>query len=265
MSRSRRWVWSLVACLVAFLLATPYVLRALLWQWEENPLLEGRELAREAGCLTCHFPYRGEEIANPGSRWKVVPRFEAGNAMMYVKSRGEIEEFIRFGAPTSWLENPRARARLAEQRIRMPAYEERLSDAQIERLAVWASVVEGVEVAGDESAARGRRLARDNGCISCHGLEGAGGLPNPGSLGGFIPGFLGENFRDLVESRAEFDEWVETGSLERLQRNPLVRWVWRRQALSMPAFADLSDADLDALWSWIQAVRAAYGNTAGSG
>lgn len=265
MSRSRRWIWSLVACLVAFLLAIPFASRALLWRWEQNPLLEGRELAREAGCLTCHFPYRGEEIPNPGSRWNVVPRFEVGNAMMYVESRGEIEQFIRFGAPTSWLENPRARARLAEQHIRMPAYDERLSDAQIELLTLWASVVEGVEVAGDEIVARGRQLARENGCISCHGFEGAGGLPNPGSLGGFIPGFLGDNFADLVENRAEFDEWVETGSLERLGKNPIVRRAWRRQALAMPAFADLSEADLDALWFWIQAVRAAYGGAAGRG
>lgn len=230
----------------------------LLWRWEQNPLLRGRELAREAGCLACHLPYRGQEIPNPGSRWNVVPRFEAGNAMMYVESRQEIEQLIRFGAPKKWLEDSGARTRLADQHIRMPAYDERLSEAQIEVLALWASVVEGVEVAGDENAARGRQLARENGCTSCHGLEGAGGRPNPRSLGGFIPGFLGDNFRDLVESRAEFDEWVKTGNLERLEANPLVRRAWRRQALSMPVYADLSDDDLDALWTWILAARAAY-------
>lgn len=239
-------------------MAVPLALRLLLWQWEQNPLLRGRELAREAGCLNCHFPYRGQEIPNPGSRWSVVPRFEAGNAMMYVKSKLEIEEFIRFGALKAWLEDPQSSARLADQRVRMPAYGDQLSDAQIEMLTLWASVVEGVQIVGDESSTRGRQLAREHGCISCHGLEGAGGLPNPRSLGGFIPGFLGDNFPDLVESRAEFDEWVKTGRLERLERNPLVRRAWRRQALSMPAYDDFSDDDLDALWAWIQAARNAY-------
>lgn len=258
MPRSRRLLWSLIAVMAAILLAAPLTFRLLLWQWEQNPLLRGRELAREAGCPTCHFPYRGQEIPNPGSRWKVVPRFEAGNAMMYVESKLDIEQFIRFGALKAWLEDPQALARLADQRVRMPAYGDRLSDAQIEVLTIWASVVEGVEVAGEETAARGRQLAREHGCISCHGLEGAGGLPNPRSLGGFIPGFLGDNFPDLVESRAEFDQWVKTGSLERLEKNPFVRRAWQRQALSMPAYNDLSDDDLNALWAWIQAARNAY-------
>ena len=259
MLQSRRLLWFLVVLIAASLVAAPFALRRLLWQWEQNPLLRGRELAREAGCLGCHFPYRGQEIPNPGSRWNVVPRFEGGNAMMYVDSTQKIEQFIRFGAPQAWLEDPGASARLAKQHIRMPAYDERLSNAQIEALVLWASVVEGVEVAGDETADRGRQLAREHGCISCHGLEGAGGLPNPRSLGGFIPGFLGDNFPDLVESRVEFDEWVKTGGLERLERNPLVRRAWRRQALSMPTYADLSDDDLDDLWTWIVATRAAYG------
>jgi cytochrome c551/c552 len=257
--RRSRFAWLLIAFVAAGFVVAPFALRRLLWQWEQNPLLRGRELALEAGCVTCHFPYRGQEIPNPGSRWAVVPRFEAGNAMMYVDSKQEIEEFIRFGAPISWLDSEEASTRLATQRIRMPAYEERLSDDEIELLTTWASVVEAIDPAGDELAAQGRQLAREHGCISCHGLEGAGGRPNAGSLGGFVPGFLGANFTDLVESRAEFDEWVTTGTLERLVTNPLVRRAWRRQAIAMPAYDDVSDADLDALWAWVDAAREAYG------
>ena len=33
-------------------------------------------------------------------------------------------------------------------------------------------------------------LAKD-GCTACHGIEGSGGTANPGSVGGFVPGFLG--------------------------------------------------------------------------
>ena len=255
---SRRWPWFLIAFFVLLGVIAPFGLRGLMWRWEQNPILRGRQVALEAGCPTCHFPYRGEEIPNPGSRWKVVPRFEAGNAMMYVKSKREIEEFIRFGAPKTWLEDEQVRGRLADQHIRMPSYEEHLSEAQIEVLTLWVSVVEGIDVAGDEAATKGRQLARKLGCISCHGLEGAGGLPNPRSLGGFIPGFLGDNFLDLVEDRAEFNEWVETGSLARLERNPFARLAWSRQALSMPAYDDLSEDELGDLWAWIQAARAVY-------
>jgi len=259
MRLSRRLVGFLALLLVAFLVASPFVIRGLLWRWERNPLLRGRQLAGDAGCLTCHDPYRGQEIPNPGSRWSTVPRFEAGNAMMYAESKEEVEEFIRFGALRSWQLDFEAVARLADQRVRMPAYDERLSDHEIDLLTTWASVVEGIEVAGDEAAAAGRQLARQHGCISCHGLEGAGGLPNPGSLAGFIPGFLGDNFTDLVESRSEFEEWIRTGTLDRLAGNPLIRRAWRRQALTMPAYREsLSEQELDALWTWVQAARTAY-------
>lgn len=259
MTLNRRIVLPLLGFVAALLVAAPFALRALMRHWEFNPLLAGRRLAAEAGCLACHAPYRGVELPNPGSRWGSVPRFEAGNSMMYAESRQEIEQYIRFGALRAVLEDPAALERRAAQRIRMPAFEDRFSSAEIEALTLWASVVEGVEVAGGEDAAAGRELARQLGCISCHGLEGAGGFSNPRSIGGFIPGFLGKNFVDLVESRAEFDEWVRTGTLERLEGNLIARRAFRRQAIAMPAYGDsLSDGDLDNLWAWVEAARAAY-------
>ncbi|MDX1644521.1 MAG: c-type cytochrome [Thermoanaerobaculia bacterium] len=256
---TRRVVIAALLFAVVFAAAAPVALRGLLRTWEQNELLRGRELAREMGCDQCHRPYRGVEIPNPGSRWGSVPRFEAGNWMMYGESKREIEEFIRFGAPRSWLEDPQIVARLEAQRIRMPAYDERLDDDEIADLTAWASAVEGVERARGEGVEAGREIARREGCLSCHGLEGAGGLPNPGSLGGFVPGFLGRNFEDLVASRAEFDEWVKTGTVQRLEANPLVSWFWRRQTVSMPAYGEtLTDDDLDRLWDWVVALRETY-------
>lgn len=253
----------LILCLVfvaAFVAAAPVAMRRLLRSWEENRLLRGRALAAEVGCDVCHRPYRDVEIPNPGSRWDSVPRFEAGNAMMYVESPHQIEEFIRFGAPRSWLEKEAVRERLQEQRIRMPAYGERLGDDEIADLASWASAVEGMGRPTGEAIDAGRAVARREGCLSCHGLEGAGGLPNPRSLGGFVPGFVGRNFEDLVEGREEFEEWVRTGTVERLETNPVIQWFRRRQTLSMPAFGDtLSDEEIDQLWAWVGAVREAYG------
>jgi len=250
----------LIVCgvlLLALAAAVPAGLRALLWRWEQNPVLRGRLLAEEAGCLNCHRPFANVEIPNPGSRWGTVPRFQTGNFLMYAESRADIEEYIRFGARQAWLEDPGAIQRLEGQHLRMPAYGDRLSDSEIDDLVAWAAAQEGVELPGDEGAAAGRRLARQHGCVSCHGVEGSGGLANPGSLGGFIPGFAGRNFADLVQDEAEFRTWVLEGTSTRLAAKAWVQYFWQRQEISMPAYeGELSDEEVGQLWAWVQALSA---------
>ena len=244
--------------LVAVAIGTPMAGRALLWKWEQNPVLRGRILAERKGCNGCHRPFAGREIPNPGSRWGSVPAFEGGNAVMYASNRDEIGEFIRDGAPRKWLESPEVRHRVEAQAIRMPAWKGTLSDREIADLVAWACAAGEFQMPGDEKAKEGRELARDLGCTACHGVEGSGGVSNPGSLGGFIPGFAGRNFLDLVRDEAEFREWVRTGTSRRLERNPLVKAFWRRQKLKMPSLPveRLSEEDLGRLWSWVEAVRA---------
>lgn len=256
--RRRRRLLLLPVLAAAVLAALPWAGRALLWRWEDNPLLRGERLARKVGCLSCHRPEAGVEIPNPGSRWGTVPRFQAGNAMMYAESCADVEGFVRSGAPRAWLDDPEVRRRLASQRLRMPAYEGRLGDDEIADLVAYACAIEGLDLAGagDPQVAAGRALARRHGCLSCHGVEGAGGRPNPGSLGGFIPGFAGRNFDDLVRDRAEFAEWIRHGTSRRLARNPLIRYFWQRQAIAMPPYGDaLSDEEIDQLWAWVGAIR----------
>lgn len=254
---NRRVLLAVFALLVvAALLALP-VTRQVLWRWEQNPVLRGRLLAESQGCMSCHRPYRSVEIPNPGSRWGSVPRFEAGNAMMYAETRTEIEEFIRFGVPQAWLDDPDVIERLGEQRLKMPAYEATLSDAEIADLVAFACAVEGIDPSGGEATAAGRDLVRKHGCLSCHGIDGSGGLPNPGSLGGFVPGFVGRNFTDLVQDEAEFREWVLDGTSSRLAANPVVSFFWQRQKLDMPAYKEaLDDREVVEIWRWVQAVRA---------
>jgi mono/diheme cytochrome c family protein len=168
-----------------------------------------------------------------------------------------IEELIRRGAPRAWLEDPDVAERLASQHIRMPAYEDVLTDGEIDDLVAFVGVLERVGLADASSA--GRELAREHGCLSCHGVEGAGGVPNPGSMGGFIPGFLGRNFTDLVKDEAEFREWVLEGTSRRLERNPVARFFWRRQKVQMPAYrGHLSDEDVGRLWDWVVSARASF-------
>ena len=138
----------------------------------------------------------------------------------------------------------------------MPAYEEVLSEAQIADLVAFTAAVERVELAGGEVAAKGREVGWKYGCLVCHGVEGSGGLANPGSLGGFVPGFVGANFTDLVRDEAEFREWVLDGNSRRLEANPVARHFLRRQSIAMPAYRGLvSDEEVGQLWAWVEALR----------
>ncbi len=255
---ARPWKFLLLGLLLASLI--PFGGRKFLERRETNPLLRGENIARDNGCLVCHLPWGGQELPNPGSRWGTVPRFQAGNAMMYAANLEEIEEFIRFGAPRSWLENPKTRQRLENQRLRMPAYDGRFPPRDLRDLVAYVAAEEGLGGPMEDPAVdAGRSVARRQGCLSCHGVEGAGGRPNPGSLGGFVPGFLGKNFTDLVRDEEEFRQWVRTGRLERLEANRIASFFLRRQQLAMPAYGDaLSDEELHQLWLWVQASRTFY-------
>ena len=250
---------ALAAALLLAVAALPLT-RWLLARRESNPILRGRLLAESAGCVTCHRPWSQREIPNPSSRWGSVPRLAHGNARMYAADRAEIEQFIRHGAPRAWLDDPAVAARLDRQQIRMPAYEGRLSAAAIADLVAFTSAVERVELPGSEIAAQGREAAWKHGCPVCHGVEGSGGLANPGSLGGFVPGFLGGNFADMVRDEAEFRQWVVEGRSRRLERNPLLRFFLRRQRIAMPAYGDqVSDEEIGWLWTWVSELRGGPG------
>ena len=77
---------ALVVALLLALAALP-VTRWALNRRELNPILRGRLLAAEQGCVTCHWPWAQREIPNPGSRWGSVPLLAHGNARMYAADR----------------------------------------------------------------------------------------------------------------------------------------------------------------------------------
>jgi cytochrome c553 len=246
---------ALVATLILALAAMPLT-RWGLSRRESNEILRGRHLAESQGCVTCHWPWAQREIPNPGSRWGSVPHLAHGNARMYAEDRAAIEEFIRHGAPRAWLEDPTIVERLDSQHLRMPAYGDQLSAHQIADLVAFISAVERVELPGSETAAKGRKMAWKYGCLVCHGVEGSGGLANPGSFGGFVPGFLGGNFADMVRDEQEFREWVVDGNISRLESNLLIRFFLRRQRISMPAYGEMvSDEEISWIWQWVVEMR----------
>src|SRR2546430_1648444 len=106
-------------------------------------------------------------------------------------------------------------------------------------------------------AARGVRLAATLGCFVCHGPLGSGGMPNPRSLKGYIPGFWGADFDELVRDDDELQRWIEKGEIPRISGHPIGGWFFSRQAVKMPAFERfLQPADTEALMAYVRWIRA---------
>lgn len=222
------------------------------WYWTlktDNPVRRGARLAAREGCLSCHTPRGSQEFANPGSRWGTVPSFFRGNAMMYVKSPEEVASFIAEGhgknsAPSSGA-NP-------APPFQMKAFKGRLSSKQIQDLAAFVLAADGYLVPSEGPAAKGAELSLKYGCESCHGVGGSGGMPNPKSFTGSVPGWVGPDFMDLVRNRKEFDEWVLEGRSARMKRNGAASLFLDRATLQMPSFRGaLAEQDTDNLWAYI--------------
>ena len=138
----------------------------------------------------------------------------------------------------------------------MPAYGDVLSDSELEDLVAAFKALSGMTAPPRETPERaGYDLARHWRCFDCHGPAGSGGLPNPGSFAGFVPGWYGADFEDLVRDRDEFDAWILEGALPRLSGHPVAKHFLTRQKIAMPAYPVLTNAQLDNLWAyaaWLQ-------------
>ncbi len=222
------------------------------WSWRSsNPVRRGMQLASDLGCFHCHGQLGGEGLPDPLSL--EVPAWSGGVWMMYVDSDDEIREYILDG-----ISQARARARgrgggADEHGIKMPAYRDVIDARDLEDLVATFKVLAGMNLPPADSAARrGRQLAANWRCFACHGPAGAGGLPNPGSFAGFIPGWYGPDFDDLVRDRGEFDGWIRDGTIPRLADSALGSFFLKRQRVPMPAYPALTDAELDDLWAYVQ-------------
>ena len=239
------WFWAgLAAVALAAILACPAM--SLWWGWRaSNVLTEAQEEMAEEGCADCHLPAGGVEIPNPGSRWGTVPSLWGGNLMMYAKTPQQVEEYIRFG-------HLKDKEPPADQLVRMPAFGSRLDDGEIRGLRLLFWMANGMHVPDEGPVAKGYELALKNGCFSCHGVAGSGGRPNPGSLKGTIPGWLGPDFKELVRTDAELAEWIRTGTVKRLEAVAAARFFFRRQAIHMPAYGTrLTEQELKDLMAYL--------------
>lgn len=222
------------------------------WTWRSsNPVRRGIEKARVLGCFQCHGELGTSGLPDPGVTGAEVPPWTGGTWMMYVKDEQDIREFILDGhLQRKKLQESDAPAATA---IRMPAYRRVVRSTDVDDLVAAYKVLAGmVRPPADSAAFKGQELARRWSCFSCHGPAGAGGYPNPASFTGFIPGWHGPDFEDLVRGRGEFDAWLKTGAIPRLTRHPIAPFFLKRQRIRMPAYANLTSEERDALWEYVQ-------------
>jgi mono/diheme cytochrome c family protein len=252
------WALALTAALETGWLLYP-VVRGLLLAIEDTPATRGHRLAAELGCFACHGPDGGGGTKNPGSQEGEVPAFTEQTQMMYVKTTDDLREYVLDGAPRRRREDPDYVRRMEAAAIRMPAYRAFVSARQLEDLVAYLRATSGQLLPPHEEAAlvRGAELTAEHHCFRCHGPFGAGGVPNPGSFKGYIPGFWGDDYDDLVQSDEELRQWLADGEIARITEHPIGGWFFRRQAAKMPAYGRfLSPEDLAAMAAYVKWIRA---------
>ncbi len=226
-------------------------------QPETSPVSRGARLAEEAGCFACHGRSEGEKRFNlrqaSAEKWaaKSNPTFWDGD----ITTTDELVDWITNGVPAAEAE------RHKKLFIRMPAYKDRLKPEEIDAIAAWilaeglkssqgvgpsakpANLPASIPLAPDQLLISGDRLSRQHGCYQCHGELGQGGVANPASFKGYIPGFQGRDFLKLTAGgdRTEILHWIDHGrgrAIESGLLGGLAKKYLAGQAIPMPGYRD---------------------------
>lgn len=224
---------------------------------DESPVGRGHKLAVQAGCFACHGGGDGEvrfNLRQANDKWTGKP-----NPTFWENGITESDVLV------DWITNGVPAAQAARHKklfIQMPAYKDRLKPDEIDAIAAWI-LAEGLKFTQtaaalkekpaatpatkpaneDELFLAGDQLSRKLGCYQCHGELGQGGIPNPDSLKGYIPGFFGKDFRALTANgdRGEVLYWIDHGRGRAIESGPLGRiakYYFEGQATQMPGYRD---------------------------
>ena len=224
---------------------------------ETSPVSRGAKLVDTASCLACHGRGDGEKRFNlrqvSADKWtaKTNPTFWDAE----ITSVDKLVEWISNGVVADEVEKHK------KLFIQMPAYRDRLKPDEIEAIAAWIlaeslKITQGtgpeakpvtlpvsIPLSPDQLLIAGDRLSRRFGCYQCHGELGQGGVPNPGSFKGYIPGFQGRDFLKLTADgdRAEVLHWIDHGRGRAIESGLVGKFTKRYfdgQATPMPGYRD---------------------------
>jgi mono/diheme cytochrome c family protein len=220
---------------------------------EYSPAQRGLLVAEDSGCFNCHVRLDGRGSPNPlkGGSVDQIPNF-------FTERHGieGIRQWIRNGISDARRRRLAGSKEREDQALKMPAFAGRLSDSKIEDLVSFVALAQYGQIASRSgNLPRGEAIARRYGCYTCHGELGQGGVGNPSSLKGYIPGFFGEDFRALTRNgnRQDIREWILDGHSEYFWNQGFAvfspgRFFTRRQAIRMPAFRGfISDDEVEPL------------------
>jgi len=100
---------------------------------------------------------------------------------------------------------------------------------------------------------RGEELARRFSCFSCHGPAGMGGIADPTSLSGKIPGWDGGAVKMYITTEQDVREWILYG--KSIGDSVVKKFEEMEPFIPMPAYKDhLSEQELDDLVAYFKAV-----------
>jgi mono/diheme cytochrome c family protein len=180
--------------------------------------------------------------------------------MMYADSPADVRAWIKDGITPKKKASTSYMAKRKKGALHMPDFGDKLSVAQIDDVAAYVRAVSGeflpADSVLDSTLTRGIDLGKSLGCTSCHGAMGAGGPVNAGSLKGYVPGWNGVDFPELVRDSTEFRTWVQEGTPARFKNNAIAWRFLHGARVRMPAYHDrVSDQDLKDLWAFIRVMR----------
>ncbi|MHC4814114.1 MAG: c-type cytochrome [Planctomycetota bacterium] len=254
MFRSSATKWKSVVGLAALLVLVGV---AAWFSWrrpETTAALRGKEIAQRMGCFACHGPEGSGGVTVIGATGASMPGWDGRTTAMYVKSEQEIREWILYGAPRG--DSQANDYSDTKSFVPMPAYEDLLTDRELDDLVAYYLAVSGWAPDIPDAAFEGRKIASRLGCFGCHGPAGMGGVANPGSFKGHIPPWDGEEFKELVRDDEELREWILDGRIRRLWDNPVARRFLESQKTQMPAYREhVSDEEVSKMVRYIRWLR----------
>jgi mono/diheme cytochrome c family protein len=261
----RRWIIALLLTVLALENVWFFYpeIRGLVVQTDESEEARGRRVADALGCFNCHGPGGRGGVPNAGSKLEAIPAWNGGTPMMFAHGDDDLRDYVLDGAPRAKRERDSYKAEMDGQAIAMPAFRGWVSDADVRALIALVRASSELLEPTDEAAKRGSEVARAKGC-SCHGEMGSGGHPNPGSLKGYIPGFVGRDFTELVRDDAELRGWIGDGGIARLRDDPIASFFLDRQRIKMPRFGRfLAPNEIDDLVAYVRWLASAAWRTQG--